>query len=93
MGLVDRYRYGRSQLAHHELMDTFHSLVSGRRRASLGGTYDPRPVFIVKLPGQTVGTRVATPYATVHTRKLLDAIMANQIKTPADLATWAQAPH
>ncbi len=63
------------------------------QEASLGGTYDPRPVFIVKLPGQTVGTRVATPYATVHTRKLLDAIMANQIKTPADLATWAQAPH
>jgi Sulfatase len=63
------------------------------QEASLGGTYDPRPVFIVKLPGQTVGSRVDAPFATVDTRKLFDALMAHQIQTPTDLTTWVQSHH
>jgi hypothetical protein len=63
------------------------------QKASLGGKYDPRPVFIVKLPGQATGSRIDTPFHTVDTRKLLDAVMANQITTPAELSTWAQTAH
>jgi Sulfatase len=58
--------------------------------ASHGGQYDPRPAYIVKLPNQTTAARVDTPYQTVNTRKLFDAIMAHQINTPADLTAWAQ---
>lgn len=61
--------------------------------ASHGGQYDPRPVYLVKLPDQTTGTRIDTPYNTVNTRKLFDALMAHQVNTPTDLATWVQAPH
>jgi hypothetical protein len=61
--------------------------------ASHGGQYDPRPVYIVKLPNQTAAARVDTPFHTVNTRSLFDAIMAHRIATPADLATWAQTAH
>jgi hypothetical protein len=57
------------------------------------GQYDPRPAYIVKLPGQTTGSVINTPYHTVNTRKLFDAIMAHQITTPAELAAWAQNMH
>ena len=63
------------------------------RIASHGGQYDPRPVYIVKLPNQTTATRIETPYNTVNTRKLFDAIMAHQINTPTDLATWVHTTH
>lgn len=63
------------------------------QRASLGGTYDPRPVFIVKLPGQTTPTHIDTPFQTVNTRKLFDALMTHQIQTSADLSTWVQTTH
>jgi hypothetical protein len=61
--------------------------------ASHGGQYDPRPAYLVKLPNQTTAGRVDTPYQTVNTRKLFDAIMAHQINTPADLTAWAQTAH
>jgi hypothetical protein len=61
--------------------------------ASRGGQYDPRPVYLVKLPNQTTAERVDTPYNTVNTRKLFDAIMAHQINSPADLATWTHSIH
>ena len=61
--------------------------------ASHGGQYDPRPVYLVKLPNQTTAARIDAPYQTVNTRKLFDAIMAHQINTPTDLTTWAQTVH
>lgn len=59
--------------------------------ASHGGEYDPRPVYMVKLPGQTTAARVDSPYGTANTRKLFDAILAQRISTPNDLGAWAQA--
>lgn len=59
--------------------------------ASHGGEYDPRPAYIVKLPGQTVGSRIDTPFHSVNTRKLFDAILAHRIITSADLAAWARS--
>jgi hypothetical protein len=48
---------------------------------------------MVKLPNQTTATRIDTTFPTVNTRKLIDAILARQINTPTDLATWAQSTH
>jgi hypothetical protein len=59
--------------------------------ASQGAQYDPRPAYLVKLPGQTTSSHIDTPFYTVNTRKLFDAMMAHQINTPADLAAWAQS--
>jgi len=59
--------------------------------ASHGGQYDPRPAYIVKLPGQTTGTRIDTPYRTVNTRTLFDAIMAHRIDTSDELSAWVQS--
>lgn len=57
--------------------------------ASNGGQYDPRPVYIVKLPYQHQPARIDLPYAAIHTRALLDALIADQIHSPAALSTWA----
>ncbi len=56
--------------------------------ASRGGGFDPRPAYLVKLPGQSTGAAIDQPYQTVRTRALLDEIMAGRIRTPADLQSW-----
>jgi hypothetical protein len=56
--------------------------------ASQGGTFDDRPAYIVKLPQQTVGTRIEAPFAAVNTRKLLDALLTRNIRSADDLSTW-----
>lgn len=63
------------------------------QNASLGGKYDPRPAYIVKLPGQTASTLIDSRYSTVNTRALFDQIMAHQITTPAELSAWVQSVH
>ena len=59
--------------------------------ASLGGGYDERPVYIVKLPGQTTGSRIDTVFQAGNTRKLFDALLTHKIQSTADLTAWAQA--
>ena len=61
--------------------------------ASNSGQYDPRTVYLVKLPNQTTSAHIDAPYQTVNTRKLFDAVMSHQINTPADLSTWAHTTH
>lgn len=59
-----------------------------QQRATHGGEFDPRPAYIVKLPYQHQPARIDSPYAAIHTRALLDAIIAGQIHSPAGLAAW-----
>ncbi len=59
--------------------------------ASNDGAYDPRPAYMVKLPGQTTAARVDSVYHAVHTRALLDDLLTNKINSPADLTAWAQS--
>lgn len=59
-------------------------------RASLGGTFDQRPGYIVKLAGQQTGTQVNVPFRAVMTRAMMDAIMQGKIRTADDLQQWAQ---
>ncbi|WP_263377108.1 sulfatase-like hydrolase/transferase [Granulicella aggregans] len=58
------------------------------QEASNGGRFDDRPGYIVKLPKQKVGTTIDIRFPAVNTRSLLDAIMAKQIVSPQDLASW-----
>jgi hypothetical protein len=58
--------------------------------ASEGGQYDPRPAYMVKLPGQRAGFRVDTKYSAVNTRLLFDELLAHKISSPEDLTAWAE---
>jgi hypothetical protein len=57
--------------------------------ASHGGEFDPRPAYIVKLPNQQTPARIDQPFSAVSTRALLDALLQDQLHTPADLNAWA----
>ena len=59
--------------------------------ASHGGAFDPRPAFLVKLPGQGAGLEVNGSFPTLRTRALLDQVMNGGLRTPAELQAWAQA--
>jgi hypothetical protein len=76
-----------------KLWETEHVWTPEDETATHGGQYDPRPVYIVKLPNQTTAARIDASFQTVNTRKLFDALMAHQINTPTDLATWTQTTH
>ena len=58
--------------------------------ASQGGEFDDRPVYLVKLPGQTTGARIDTPFYALNTRGLLDALLAQKIQSEDDLKEWVK---
>lgn len=58
--------------------------------ASQHGRFDPRPAYILKLPGQQQSAHIDTPFAARHTRALLQAILSDKIRTPSDLQVFAQ---
>jgi hypothetical protein len=61
--------------------------------ASHGGRFDDRPTYIVKLPQQHEGVRIETPFSALNTRKLLDALLTKNIRSPKDLSAWASKEH
>jgi hypothetical protein len=58
--------------------------------ASLGGRYDARPAYLVKLAGQQTGARIEEPFRAVKTRALLDALMTQRIRSADDLEAWVK---
>lgn len=58
--------------------------------ASHGGRFDERPGYIVKLPGQQVGTRIDTRFGAIYTRAMLDEFMQGKLRSPEELAAWAK---
>ena len=58
-------------------------------RASSGAQFDDRPAYLVKLPGQQTGQRIDPPFRALNTRALLDALLAQRIRTLQDLKQWA----
>jgi len=56
--------------------------------ASHGGQFDDRPGYIVKLPYQTQGTKIDTPFSALRTRALLQKILSGQIQSSADLEAF-----
>lgn len=62
------------------------------QRASRGGKFDRRPVYLVKLPNEHSGVRIDAPFQAVRTRSLLDALMAGTIRSDDDLQQWVRNP-
>jgi hypothetical protein len=58
--------------------------------ASHGAQFDDRPAYLVKLPQQQQGSRIDAPLKAIHTRSLLDALIAGQLSTVDDLDGWAK---
>lgn len=58
------------------------------RIASNNVTFDDRPGYIVKLPGQTTPSQIDEPFESMRTRELFDKLLKGQIKTPEQLRTW-----
>lgn len=61
---------------------------AAEERASLGGKFDNRPAYIVKLAGQTSGMRIDTPFNAIRTRALTDELLTGQIQSPEQLREW-----
>jgi len=60
------------------------------QKASHGGAFDDRPMYMVKLADQREGARFVAPFAAVNTRGLLDALLFQQIRSAEDLSAWAK---
>ncbi len=58
------------------------------RVASGGNQWDDRPGYVVKLAEQKTGSRIDTPFDAANTRKLLDALLAQSIRSKEDLFAW-----
>jgi Sulfatase len=58
------------------------------QRASLGGTFDKRPAYIVKLAGQKSGATIDEPFDALRTRALTDQLLAGEIQSPEQLKEW-----
>lgn len=58
--------------------------------ASDGGSFDPRPAYIVKLAGETSGNRIGVPFDAKRTRALMDALMSGKIQSAQDLQGWIE---
>jgi hypothetical protein len=58
--------------------------------ASHHGEFDDRPAYLVKLPNQQTPAHIDAPFDAIRTRALLDALLAHQLQTPADLTHWSQ---
>jgi hypothetical protein len=56
--------------------------------ASHGGQFDDRPAYVLKLPNQHDRNQIATPFAAVATRRLLDALINKKINSSAALSLW-----
>lgn len=54
-------------------------------RVTHGGKFDPRPVLMVHLPGATAGQVISTPASVLAVHSILDALLREQLHTPADL--------
>jgi hypothetical protein len=61
--------------------------------ASLGGGFDDRPAYIVKLAGQQKGAVIDAPFRAVETRKLMAVLLAQKIQSQEDLSAWVQQIH
>jgi Sulfatase len=56
--------------------------------ASNGGLFDDRPAYIIKLPNQHIGTLIQAPFAATNTRRMLDEILQERIRSSQALTSW-----
>lgn len=60
------------------------------KAASHNAQFDDRPAYLIKLPAQQQGARIDAPFKAIHTRSLLDTLLANRLHTADDLKAWAR---
>jgi hypothetical protein len=65
-------------------------LAPEERAASDGGQFDDRPAYVVRLAYQNSPARINTRFAALRTRDLFDNLLTARIRTPLQLASWAQ---
>lgn len=56
-------------------------------QASGSGSFDTRPAWILKLPGEHTPARITGPFDAVDARVLLRGIVSGEFKTPDDVNT------
>jgi hypothetical protein len=57
--------------------------------ASRHGYFDPRPMLMVRFPGQTTPDKVSRPVPLLSMHNLLEGIMGGEIESPQQLQSWA----
>jgi sulfatase-like protein len=55
-------------------------------RATNGGKFDPRPVLIVRLPGEDTSVKISKSVNVLIVHNIVEGLLHGQIRTPADLA-------
>lgn len=58
-------------------------------QASGHGKFDPRPMLMVRLPGETTATEISQPVPLLSMHDLVEQMMAGQLETPEQLKSWA----
>jgi hypothetical protein len=53
-----------------------------------GGEFDPRPVLMVHFPGETSGETISRPFAEIKTRKVVDSMLQEKVRSESDLNQW-----
>jgi hypothetical protein len=56
--------------------------------ASGHGKFDPRPVLMVRLPGQTAGAQIAQPVPLLSMHDMLEQMISGRIDSLEDLKAW-----
>ena len=57
--------------------------------ASGHGKFDPRPMLMVRFPGETTPTGISRPVPLLSMHALVEQLMAGRIEDPQQLETWA----
>lgn len=62
-------------------------------RATHGGKFDPRPVLMVHLAGAANGQVISKPASVLVVHSIVDALLREQLHTPADLERLIDVRH
>jgi arylsulfatase A-like enzyme len=57
--------------------------------ASGHGHFDPRPMLMVRFPGETNAVGISRPVPLLAMHNLIEQMMAGRIENPQQLAAWA----
>jgi len=53
-----------------------------------GGRFDPRPLLIVRFPGESEGVKVTRAFPLIDMHGMIEAMLAGRMNSAADLQTW-----
>ncbi len=59
-------------------------------RATHGGKFENRPVYLVKLSAQQTSATISRPFSAIHTREMFDGLLGRKIETIVSLSEWVE---